>query len=252
MASELGADAQSLLVKEIYRSIQGESSFAGWPCSFVRTTGCDLRCVYCDEQHAFRGGERLSLDEVVKRVEALGVSGQARRSGARSEAEPSGAGSRATARAPGRARLVEITGGEPLLQRAVPGLARRLLDSGYEVLIESGGHRDITEIDPRARLILDVKTPGSGMVEHNHLENLARLRDRDELKFVLCDRADYEWARRFVREHPLDARIPVHFSPVHPGLDPAELCAWILEDGLPVRLNLQLHKYIWGPDARGV
>ncbi len=230
MASELGADDQTLLVKEIYRSIQGESSFAGWPCSFVRTTGCDLRCVYCDEEHAFRGGERLSLDEIVKRLEALGVSGQA----------------------PRQARLVEITGGEPLLQRAVPALARRLLDSGYEVLIESGGHRDITELDPRTRLILDVKTPGSGMEEHNHLENLSRLRERDELKFVLCDRADYEWARRFLREHPFDARIPVHFSPVHPGLAPDELCAWILEDRLPVRLNLQLHKYIWGPDARGV
>ncbi len=222
MASELEPEARSLLVKEIYRSIQGESSFAGWPCSFVRTAGCDIRCVYCDEEHAFRGGERLSLDEVVKRVEGLGV------------------------------KLVEITGGEPLLQRGVPDLARRLLDSGYEVLVESGGHRDITELDPRVRLILDVKTPGSGMVEHNHLENLARLRERDELKFVLCDRSDYEWARAFLGEHPLDARIPVHFSPVHPGLAPDELCAWILQDGLSVRLNLQLHKYIWGPDARGV
>ena len=230
MASGRGADAQSLLVKEIYRSIQGESSLAGWPCSFVRTTGCDIRCVYCDEEHAFRGGERLTLDEIVKRVEALEVSGLA----------------------PGPTRLVEITGGEPLLQRGVPELARRLLDSGYEVLIESGGHRDITELDPRTRLILDVKTPGSGMVEHNHLENLARLRERDELKFVLCDRTDYEWARSFLREHPLDAGIPVHFSPVHPGLAPDELCAWILADGLPVRLNLQLHKYIWGSDARGV
>ncbi len=219
---EIQATAGSLQIKEIYRSIQGESSFAGWPCTFVRTTGCDIRCVYCDEAHAFSGGERLPLDEVVKRVAALG------------------------------AKLVEITGGEPLLQRAVPELARRLLDSGHEVLIESGGHRDITEIDPRARLILDVKTPGSGMQAHNHLENLESLRPHDEVKFVLIDRADYEWARDFVRDRALHEGVPVHFSPVHPGLSPRDLCAWILEDGLPVRLNLQLHKYIWGPEASGV
>lgn len=212
----------SLQVKEIYRSIQGESSRAGWPCTFVRTTGCDIRCVYCDEQHAFRGGERLSLEEVLGRVEALGT------------------------------KLVEITGGEPLLQRAVPELARRLLDAGYEVLIETGGHRDTAEIDPRVRLILDVKTPGSGMQRHNHPENLKRLRPHDEVKFVLCDREDYEWARDFLNEGALDRRVVSHLSPIHPGLSARDLAAWILEDGLHVHLNLQLHKYIWGSDAKGV
>jgi 7-carboxy-7-deazaguanine synthase len=212
----------SIQVKEIYRSIQGESSFAGWPCTFVRTTGCDIRCIYCDEVHAFSGGERISLDEVIERVDALGT------------------------------KLVELTGGEPLLQRAIPELARRLLDSGYELLIETGGHRDASEIDPRVHRIIDVKTPGSGMHEHNCPENMERLQPCDEVKFVLCDRRDYEWARDFVRERGLDTRAPVHFSPVHPGLSPQDLSAWILEDGLRVRLNLQLHKYIWGPDARGV
>lgn len=214
------ASGDRLQIAEIYRSIQGESSFAGWPCTFVRTTGCDLRCVYCDETHAFTGGERLSVDQVLERVAGLGV------------------------------HLVEITGGEPLLQRAAPELARRLLDAGHEVLIETGGHRDTGEVDARARLILDVKTPASGMSKHNHVENLDRLRPGDEVKLVVCDRADYEWARDFVRAHALP--VPIHFSPVHPGLDPRDLSAWILEDGLRVRLNLQLHKLVWPPGTRGV
>jgi 7-carboxy-7-deazaguanine synthase len=213
-----------LRVREIYRSIQGESTFAGWPCTFVRTAGCDIRCVYCDEPHALTaaGGEKLTVDQVLERVAALG------------------------------ARMVEVTGGEPLLQKAVPELVRRLCDAGYTTLIETGGHHDVSVLDPRSHAIVDVKTPGSGMRHHNDPANLARLRPGDELKFVLCDRADYEWARAFVREHGLEDRVPVHFSPVHPGLDPRDLAAWIGEDGLRVRLNLQLHKYIWGADTKGV
>ena len=211
-----------LRIKEIYRSIQGESTFAGWPCAFVRTSGCDLRCGYCDEPHAFHGGDLLAVSEIVERVKTLGV------------------------------RLVELTGGEPLLWSAVPELVRELCDAGFEVLIETGGHRDISPLDARAHVILDVKTPGSGEAEASDLKNLERLRPGDEVKFVLCDRADYEWAREFVRTRRLDERFPVNFSPVHGAVDPADLSAWILEDGLRVRLNLQLHKYVWGPDTRGV
>jgi len=203
-----------LRIKEIYRSIQGESSWAGWPCIFVRTAGCDIRCTYCDEPQAFTGGEKLSVEEVISRVEA--------------------------------------TGGEPLLQAALPDLARRLCDAGYTVLIETGGHHDISVLDPRVHAIVDVKTPGSAMHAHNDALNLERLRAGDELKFVLCDRADYDWAVALVRARALEGRVPVNFSPVHAGLDPAELAHWIQEDGLNVRLNLQLHKYIWGPETKGV
>jgi 7-carboxy-7-deazaguanine synthase len=211
-----------LRIKELYRSIQGESTYAGWPCVFVRTAGCDIRCVYCDEAHAFSGGERLTSDEILERVAKLGT------------------------------RLVEVTGGEPLAQKGTPELVRRLLEAGYEVLVETGGHHDISVLDPRAHAIVDVKTPGSGMAAHNDLANLERLRPGDEVKFVLCDRADYDFAVRVVREHGLEARVPVHFSPVHPGLEPHELARWLLDDGLRVRLNLQLHKYVWGADAKGV
>jgi 7-carboxy-7-deazaguanine synthase len=213
-----------LRIKEIYRSIQGESTWAGWPCIFVRTAGCDIRCNYCDEPHALvaTGGDKLDVDEVLARVKALGT------------------------------RLVELTGGEPLLQKATPELVRRLCDAGYTVLIETGGHHDISVLDPRAHAIVDVKTPGSEMSGHNDLANLARLRPGDELKFVLRDRADYDWAVALLRERNLESRVPVNFSPVHGVLDPADLAAWIQSDQLEVRLNLQLHKYIWGAETKGV
>ena len=212
----------ALRVKELYRSIHGESTREGWPCVFVRTSGCDIRCSYCDEPQAFSGGDLLEIEVVLARVAELGT------------------------------RMVELTGGEPLLQKAVPELVRRLCDAGYTVLIETGGHHDISVLDPRAHAIVDVKTPGSGMAARNDLGNLARLRAGDELKLVLRDRADYDWAVQLIRAHGLESRVPVNLSPVHGVLDPRELAGWILEDGLWVRLNLQMHKYVWGAETKGV
>ncbi len=212
----------SLLIREIYRSIQGESTYAGWPCVFVRSSGCDIRCNYCDEPHAFHGGVTLSVDEILERVKSFGIP------------------------------LVELTGGEPLLHAAAPELVRALLEAGFEVLVETGGHRDISTLDPGCHIILDLKTPGSCMQSRNDFKNLDRLRESDELKFVVWDRADYEWSRDLVRERRLEGRFAIHLSPVHGELEPSDLAAWILEDRLRVRLNLQLHKYVWGDDAIGV
>lgn len=212
----------SIRVREIFRSIQGESTLAGWPCVFIRTTGCDIRCVYCDEPEAFSGGETLTLDEILLRIKEFGLP------------------------------LVAVTGGEPLLQQHLPELVQRLVDEGYQVLIETGGHHDISGLDPRAHVILDVKSPGSGMQSYVDLENLDRMGEGDELKIVLCDRHDYEWARDLIRARRLEFRFPVSFSPVHPDLDPRLLARWILEDRLRVRVNLQLHKYVWGSETTGV
>lgn len=209
----------TLVVKEIYKSIQGESTWAGFPCVFVRLTGCDLRCVWCDAPHAFTGGDRLTVEEVVAQVEALACP------------------------------LVEITGGEPLLQPAVHPLTSALLDRGHRVLIETGGHLDISGVDPRAVRILDVKCPASGESSKVRWENLSLLRQGDQVKFVLSDRADYDWAKDVVLRHDLLARAEVLFSVAHALLPPAHLAAWLLEDRLPVRLQLQIHKYIWSPDT---
>lgn len=211
-------------IREIYRSIQGESTFAGWPCTFVRTAGCDIRCTWCDEPEALEAdrGELLAVAEIIDRVREQ------------------------------QTRLVEVTGGEPLLQRGVPRLVSALLDAGFEVLLETGGHHDISVLDPRCRVILDMKAPSSGVAARMDTKNLERMRSADELKLVIMDRGDYEWARDFVRAHGLEGRAPTHFSPVHGVLAPQALAEWILVDGLQVRLNLQLHKYIWGADTRGV
>jgi 7-carboxy-7-deazaguanine synthase len=212
-----------LLIHEIYASIQGESSFAGLPCSFVRTTGCNLRCSWCDTTQAFHGGEKLSRAEVLTRVLALDTP------------------------------LVELTGGEPLLQAGVLPLMRELCDAGKTVLIETSGERDISMVDPRVHRIVDVKAPGSGESARNREQNFALLTQRDELKFVLQDRADYDWARALVAREALHERVKhVLFSPVHGVLDPRDLIAWTLADVLPVRVNLQLHKYIWSPTTQGV
>ena len=217
-----GKAAGTLVIHEIYRSLQGESTFAGLPCVFVRLTACHLRCVYCDTPHAFNQGETMSVDDVVARTLALGDD------------------------------LVEITGGEPLLQLEVYPLMSRLADAGKTVLLETSGALDTSAVDPRVRVILDLKTPGSGEVEANVWSNIERLRPTDELKFVLCDRADFDWAVNVVREHRLTARCPVLFSAAFGQVNPTELAGWILESHLPVRLQLQQHKILWDPNARGV
>ena len=209
-------------VCEIFTSIQGESTFAGVPCTFIRMAGCNLRCSYCDTVYAYEEGAELSGEEIVKRIQAAGL------------------------------KTVEITGGEPLLQPGVSPLVKSLLDLGYRVLIETNGSQDIQGIDRRAVIILDIKTPGSGMSGKAKLSNLHFLKPEDEVKFVITDRKDYEWSRSFVREHSLEGRCKVLFSPAFGMLDPQDLSRWILEDRLEVRLNLQLHKYIYGPETRGV
>lgn len=211
-------------ITEIFLSIQGESSYAGRPCVFVRTTGCNLRCVWCDTEYSFHGGRTMSVDEIVAEVRRVG----------------------------GACRLVELTGGEPLLQKEIGILATRLLDGGYEVLCETGGSLPVDRLPAEVVKIVDVKCPGSGEAEANDWSNLARLDPgRDELKFVIADRSDYEWAAGVVRTREL-GRFTVHFSPAFGLQDPTTLAEWILADGLPVRLNLQIHKFLWDPAARGV
>jgi 7-carboxy-7-deazaguanine synthase len=208
-------------VTEIFHSIQGESSHAGRPCVFVRLTGCNLRCRWCDSEYTFTGGEKLSLDDVVARVQSYGC------------------------------KLVEITGGEPLAQSESFDLITRLLDDGFEVLIETSGSIDVTPADPRAKLILDIKCPGSGEVSKNRWANLDILRPHDEIKFVIADRADYDWAKDVIRERGLE-RFTILFSPVWGELELKPLAEWMLADRLPARLQTQLHKHIWGPDVKGV
>ncbi len=217
-----GAPSRRLKVHEIFLSLQGESTFAGRPCVFVRLTGCQMRCVWCDTAHAFYDGTWRSLDEILGEVAAYACP------------------------------LVEVTGGEPLLQPAVLPLLRELCDAGHEVLLETGGGLDIAPVDPRVRRIVDLKCPGSGEAENNRWENLDELRQEDELKFVLAGEADYLWAKRTIEQRALAGRCPIHFSPVHGAVDLQALAGWILRDRLPVRLTLQQHKIIWGPDARGV
>ena len=208
-------------VTEIFHSIQGESTHAGRPCVFVRLTGCNLRCRWCDSTYTFRGGETMTVGEAVDRVVAYGCN------------------------------LVEVTGGEPLAQGEAFELIEKLCDRGLEVLIETSGSIDVSPTDPRAKLILDVKCPGSGEAHSNRWTNLTLLRPHDEIKFVIADRADYEWAREVIRARNL-ARWPVLLSPVWGEMEPRSLAEWMLADRLPVRFQTQLHKHIWGAEARGV
>ena len=212
-----------LTINEIFHSIQGESTHTGRPCVFVRLTACDLRCSWCDTSYAFTEGTKLSVDDVLTRVADYGCD------------------------------LVEITGGEPLLQRDVYPLMERLLDAGRTVMVETGGHLSIKDVPPRVIRIVDVKCPGSGESPKNHWDNLELLTPHDEVKFVIRDRADYEYARDVVARHGLVVRTAaVLFSPVHNVLPAKDLAAWILDDRLAVRLQLQAHKFIWGADVRGV
>jgi len=216
------AAASRLKVNEIFYSLQGESTLVGRPCVLVRLTGCQMRCAWCDSEYAFFAGEWMSLDDLESEIAAFGCP------------------------------LVEITGGEPLLQPASIDLMVRLCDRGYEVLLETGGGLDISHVDPRVRRIVDVKCPASGEGENNRWENLDLLTARDELKFVLAGEADYRWAVQVIEERDLGGRCPIHFSPVWGSLDERELAAWILRDRLPVRMALQLHKILWGAETRGV
>lgn len=209
-------------VTEIFHSIQGESSFAGQPCVFIRLTGCPLRCTWCDTEYAFFGGQELSIEEIVEKVGSY------------------------------ECRLVEVTGGEPLAQSQAFTLITNLCDKEHTVLIETSGAIDTAPVDPRAHVILDVKCPGSGMSDRMYWPNLSRLSMKDEAKFVLADRADYEWARDVIAQRELASRCTVLMSPVFGSLDPRQLAEWVLADRLPVRMQLQLHKLIWAPDMRGV
>ena len=228
-----------MFITEIFKSIQGESTYAGLPCVFVRLTGCNLRCTWCDTAYAFHGGKKYSVDEVMAPVARLyGGEGAVGK----------------------ELRLVEITGGEPLLQPETPELARRLLEAGYKVLIETSGERDVSVLPREVVKIVDVKCPDSGECGKFDLANLDRMDQKDEIKFVIASRRDYEFAREFMAEHRLNERVhEVLFSPVFadpegkwPAMDARALAEWILQDGLRVRLGLQIHKFIWDPAMHGV
>ncbi len=213
---------ERLKVNEIFVSIQGESSRAGLACAFVRLTGCPLRCRWCDTTYAYHQGREMSLEEILLRVASLGV------------------------------ELVEVTGGEPLAQEATPELLRLLCDSGHQVMLETSGALDLAPVDLRVRVIMDIKCPGSGMAQHMHWPNLEHLKPGDEVKFVLADRRDYDYARQAIQRHDLARRCQVLLSVVHGALEPRRVVEWMLADRLPARFQLQLHKYIWPPDQRGV
>lgn len=213
-----------LRVTEVFRSIQGESTHAGRPCTFVRLTGCPMRCVWCDSEYTFSGGHHVPLDDLIKQVHSLGC------------------------------RLVEVTGGEPLAQKEAFQLIARLCDERFEVLVETGGYVSTAAVDQRAKIILDVKCPASGEAARNYWPNLESLRaDKDEVKFVVADRVDFEFALETIRKYQLPDRArAILISPVWGQVDLEQLANWISESGLNIRLQLQLHKYIWGPEARGV
>ena len=216
----ISAADRELRVSEIFYSLQGESRTVGLPTVFIRLTGCPLRCGYCDTSYAFSGGERLSLAEILKQVAAYD------------------------------ARYVTVTGGEPLAQRDCWLLLKMLCDAGYTTSIETSGAVDIRQVDKRVSTVMDIKTPGSGEVERNLYTNLELLKRKDQVKFVIMDRADYEWSRQFITDKEMTGKFEILFSPVHGELDPTDMAEWILADKLQVRMQIQLHKYLWN-DERG-
>jgi len=213
---------ERLRMIEVYTSVQGESTWAGLPCVFIRLAGCNLRCTWCDSEFTFTGGEYRSIASVVEEVHALGIP------------------------------LVEVTGGEPLVHRQAIPLMQQLLELEHQVLLETSGSLDISNVPEGVHIIMDLKPPDSGEVEANRMENIDRLRKGDEIKFVLASRRDYEWSRDLVRSKQLEQRFTVLFSTAYGLLDPAQVSDWLCEDKLSVRLQLQMHKYIWPPDERGV
>jgi len=208
----------SLRIHEIFFSLQGETSRTGLPTAFVRLTGCPLRCGYCDTAYAFHGGETLELDEIMRRVEVTG------------------------------AHYVTVTGGEPLAQKNCLVLLKQLCDAGFDVSLETGGSLDISAVDPRVSVIMDINTPGSGEVTKNLWSNLEHLKSSDEVKFVICSREDYDWAKQVLAEHGISKKCPVLFSPVYGQIEARDLAQWTLADKLPVRFQLQLHKILWGEE----
>jgi len=217
-AIDAAQSPERLRITEIFHSLQGEADAVGWPTVFVRLTGCPLRCTWCDTTYSFHGGEWRTIDDVLDEVAGHG------------------------------ARHVCVTGGEPLSQKRCIALLARLCDAGYEVSLETSGAIDVAEVDMRVRKVVDIKAPGSGEVERNLWSNVERLLPHDQVKAVLADRADYDWAVARLREHALDARCQVLFSPVHGKLAPRQLAEWILADRLPVRMQMQLHKLLWGEE----
>ena len=205
-----------LKIHEIFHSLQGESTRVGLPTVFVRLTGCPLRCGYCDTAYAFQGGANMSLEQILERVAGYG------------------------------ARYVTVTGGEPLAQKECIPLLEKLCDAGYSVSLETSGAMDTSKVDARVSVILDIKTPGSGEEKKNLWSNLDRIKPKDEVKFVLCGREDYDWARRVLAERSLADKCTVLFSPVYSQLNPTDLADWVLQDRLPVRMQVQLHKILWG------
>ncbi|HTK82283.1 MAG TPA: radical SAM protein [Bacteroidota bacterium] len=212
----------TLVINEIFHSIQGESGHMGLPCVFVRLTYCNIRCSYCDTAYAFHEGKEMSLDEILQTVSGFGC------------------------------KLVELTGGEPLFQENVHPLMKQLCDRGYEVLLETGGSLDISSVDPRVKRIVDFKCPSSKMMKQNLWENVVHLKTGDEVKFVIGTREDYDWSKKLIKEYRLGERCPIIMSVVFGELEPVTLAEWILTDKLDVRFQLQMHKYIWSPETRGV
>lgn len=211
-----------LTINEIFHSIQGESTFAGLPCVFIRLTYCNLRCSYCDTEYAFHEGKEMPIDEIISEIAKY------------------------------KTKLVEVTGGEPLMQPASLELMSKLADAGYTVLLETGGSLPVADVDKRVKIIMDLKCPSSKMERKNYYANIPLLKPEDEVKFVIGDRTDYDWAKKIMEQYSLAEKCTILFSPVFGTIDLQDLTNWILQDNLHVRFQLQMHKYIWAPDARGV